>query len=86
MAGQKRVTSLDVPAIHTSTNGLEMPDSRRLACPRCGTEFTCSLAGPCWCAEETARLPMPVDGEDCLCRDCLRKAAEAGPGNTASLS
>jgi hypothetical protein len=22
-----------------------------------------------------ARLPMPVDGEDCLCRDCLRKAA-----------
>jgi hypothetical protein len=23
------------------------------------------------------RLPMPGDGEDCLCRDCLRKAAEA---------
>jgi hypothetical protein len=31
----------------------------------------------CWCAEETARLPMPVAGEDCLCRDCLRKAAKA---------
>jgi hypothetical protein len=33
------------------------------------------MPGPCWCAEETARLPMPVDGEDCLCRECLRKAA-----------
>jgi len=21
------------------------------------------------------RLPMPLDGEDCLCRECLRKAA-----------
>jgi hypothetical protein len=25
------------------------------------------------------RLPMPLDGEDCLCRDCLRKAAIAEP-------
>jgi hypothetical protein len=25
--------------------------------------------------EETARLPTPTDGEDCLCRECLRKAA-----------
>jgi hypothetical protein len=41
----------------------------------CGTEFSCSLSGPCWCSEETVRLPMPVDGSDCLCRDCLRKAA-----------
>jgi hypothetical protein len=57
------------------TNRLDITASRRLACPRCGTQFTCSLAGPCWCAEETARLPMPDDGEDCLCRDCLRKAA-----------
>jgi hypothetical protein len=40
-------------------------------------EFTCSLSGECWCAEETVRLPMPVDGGDCLCRECLRKAAEA---------
>jgi hypothetical protein len=59
------------------TNRLENAVSRRLACSGCGTEFTCSLAGPCWCAEETARLPMPVDGGDCLCRDCLRKAAAA---------
>jgi hypothetical protein len=27
--------------------------------------------------EETARLPTPREGEDCLCRECLRKAAVA---------
>jgi hypothetical protein len=59
------------------TNPLETQASRRLACSGCGVEFTCSLSGPCWCAEETARLPMPVDGGDCLCRDCLRKMAAA---------
>jgi hypothetical protein len=52
-----------------------LPEPRRLACSRCGTEFGCDLSGNCWCAEETARLPMPVKGEDCLCRECLRKAA-----------
>jgi hypothetical protein len=26
--------------------------------------------------DEAFRLPMPVEGEDCLCADCLRKAAE----------
>jgi hypothetical protein len=25
--------------------------------------------------EEDARLPMPREGEDCLCRECLRKAS-----------
>ncbi|HXB79244.1 MAG TPA: cysteine-rich CWC family protein [Bradyrhizobium sp.] len=59
------------------TNRLEMPSARRLACPMCGTEFACSLDGSCWCAEESARLPKPVDGQDCLCRDCLRKMAAA---------
>jgi hypothetical protein len=57
------------------TNRKENPPSRRLACAGCGTEFTCSLSGPCWCAEEDYRLPMPSDGSDCLCPDCLRKAA-----------
>jgi hypothetical protein len=52
-----------------------MPRSRRLACSGCGTAFTCGLGVDCWCAEETARLAMPAGGEDCLCRDCLRKAA-----------
>jgi hypothetical protein len=57
------------------TNRLENPPARRLACSRCGTEFACNPAGACWCAEETAKLPMPVAGEDCLCRDCLRQMA-----------
>jgi hypothetical protein len=56
---------------------LQESQPRRLACSRCGTEFGCDLSGTCWCAEEPARLPMPVRGEDCLCRACLRKAAEA---------
>jgi len=62
------------------TNPKEMPppEPRRLACARCGTEFACDLSGTCWCAEEAAKLPMPVEGEDCLCRECLRKAALAG--------
>jgi len=55
------------------TDQLENPPLRRLACSGCGTEFTCGLAETCWCAEEVARLPMPPDGGDCLCRDCLRK-------------
>jgi hypothetical protein len=49
--------------------------ARRLACSGCGAEFSCDLSGQCWCAAETAVLPMPVAGEDCLCRNCLRKAA-----------
>jgi hypothetical protein len=68
------------------TNRLENPASRRLACSGCGTEFTCGLAGPCWCAEETARLPMPLDGSDCLCRDCLWKAAAEAATATAHSS
>ncbi|HTO64530.1 MAG TPA: hypothetical protein VMM15_25155 [Bradyrhizobium sp.] len=51
--------------------------ARRLACRRCGTAFSCTGTEACWCAEESVRLPMPRAGEDCLCRDCLRKAAEA---------
>jgi hypothetical protein len=66
------------------TNRLEKPLARRLACSGCGVEFNCDPAGPCWCKEETARLPMPVDGEDCLCRDCLRKMAAEQISNTAA--
>jgi HAD superfamily hydrolase (TIGR01509 family) len=58
------------------TNRLETPPSRRLACARCGTEFTCAPSGPCWCADEIFLLPMPSDGIDCLCPDCLRQAAK----------
>jgi Cysteine-rich CWC len=55
---------------------------RQLACARCGTEFTCNVGGPCWCSEETVRLPLPQAGvasptgfDDCLCRSCLRAVA-----------
>ncbi|WP_258767837.1 cysteine-rich CWC family protein [Bradyrhizobium arachidis] len=51
--------------------------ARRVVCSRCGTEFGCGLSKNCWCAEETAKLPMPTGAEDCLCRECLRKAAGA---------
>ncbi|ACI94283.1 conserved hypothetical protein [Afipia carboxidovorans OM5] len=52
-----------------------LPISRRLLCARCGTAFTCDLSGQCWCVEETIRLPMPKEGEDCLCPACLRASA-----------
>ncbi|TMJ06250.1 MAG: hypothetical protein E6G97_00880 [Alphaproteobacteria bacterium] len=59
---------------------------RRLVCARCGAAFECgSAVGTCWCAEEDFRLPMPAaeSGEDCLCRECLRRAA-ADPARTPS--
>ncbi|HVV42128.1 MAG TPA: hypothetical protein VHC94_13810 [Nitrobacter sp.] len=59
------------------TNRREKAPGRRVVCSGCGTEFGCDLSEACWCAEETARLPMPVEGGDCLCRECLRKAAAA---------
>ncbi|WNV08511.1 cysteine-rich CWC family protein [Tardiphaga sp. 20_F10_N6_6] len=58
------------------------PLSRRLTCSDCGTEFGCDLSGNCWCAEETAKLPMPTTGGDCLCRDCLRAKAAAAHATT----
>jgi len=63
------------------TNRLGKAAARRLACWRCGSEFSCGLDETCWCAEEPARLATPRGGQDCLCRDCLRKmAAEGAPG------
>ena len=66
------------------TNRLETSTSRRLACTGCGTEFSCSLSGPCWCNDEDFRMPMPLDGSDCLCPDCLRKAAARAAGAAAT--
>jgi hypothetical protein len=63
---------------NSKDSALRLAPARQLTCSRCGTEFGCDLSGACWCKDEAARLPMPVDGEDCLCRDCLRKAAAAG--------
>lgn len=52
--------------------------SREVVCARCGSAFTCELAGDCWCAAEPYRLPMPLDkAEDCLCPACLRQAGTA---------
>jgi hypothetical protein len=65
------------------TNRLENQEPRRIACSACGTELICSLSDTCWCAEETARLPMPVAGDDCLCRDCLRRMANEARHNAA---
>ena len=66
------------------TNRLESPPPRRLACSDCGTEFSCSLSGTCWCAEEAFRLPMPPDSGDCLCPDCLRQKAEHAANTVAT--
>lgn len=61
----------------TNPTETERPASRRLTCSGCGSDFGCDLSGHCWCMDEPAKLPMPREGEDCLCRDCLRKAAAA---------
>jgi hypothetical protein len=61
------------------TNQKGYSSARRLACSRCGTAFSCNPEGDCWCKAETARLPMPVEGEDCLCPECLRKTADQAP-------
>jgi hypothetical protein len=52
------------------------PAARLLICARCGAEFACTLSSDCWCADESARLPVPDDGGDCLCGNCLSKAAK----------
>lgn len=56
----------------------DSPPPRSVTCARCGTAFSCSLNGDCWCAAEPYRLPMTeATIEDCLCRECMRKAAAA---------
>ena len=52
------------------------PKIRQVTCERCGREFDCRSGGECWCEAEPYRLPVPESG-DCLCPDCLRKAASA---------
>ncbi len=70
-AGESAITFM------TKRFGIPAPAARLLVCSSCGAEFACNLSSDCWCADETARLPMPEDSGDgdCLCRDCLRKAA-----------
>jgi hypothetical protein len=66
------------------TNRKEITSSRQVKCSACGAAFGCNPEGPCWCAEETVRLPMPEEGADCLCPTCLRKAAAAAREQTLS--
>lgn len=55
---------------------------RELICERCGQPFTCgaSLAA-CWCEEiklsKATRDALRSSYQDCLCRRCLKQAAEA---------
>ncbi|WYJ43939.1 cysteine-rich CWC family protein [Bradyrhizobium sp. 2S1] len=60
----------------SSNDRSEQTSPRRLACTACGSDFSCSLGGPCWCSDEDFRLPLPTDGGDCLCPSCLRKLAK----------
>jgi hypothetical protein len=64
---------------------LDPTGARSIACTRCGARFECRPGGACWCCDETVRLPMPVEGEDCLCQACLRAAA-AGAADAAAAS
>jgi hypothetical protein len=53
---------------------------RPLNCEGCGKEFNCgaSLSG-CWCGEiklsDESRAELREKYRDCLCRECLEKAA-----------
>jgi uncharacterized protein DUF5522 len=45
-------------------------------CWKCGSEFACGVSSSgCWC-EGFAPL-RPVEGEDCLCPDCLLTESKA---------
>ena len=60
---------------------------RGMVCERCGSAFTCTTGGPCWCSGEDFRLPLTTEGgpADCLCPACLKlyalelKAKGLGP-------
>jgi len=55
---------------------------RQTKCEACGDDFSCgaSLKG-CWCSEvkltEEARAELRTTYSDCLCPNCLAKAADA---------
>jgi hypothetical protein len=38
--------------------------------------MTCRPEGGCWCAE-LPHVPMPIDAQGCLCRNCLLAKIEA---------
>ena len=62
--------------------GLFSERMRASKCEACGKEFTCgaSLKG-CWCSEvvvsDETRANLKAAYQDCLCRECLEKAAQS---------
>jgi hypothetical protein len=46
-------------------------------CTRCGAEFGCAMAdggaGPCWCTELPAAVPVPGEAAACWCPACLKR-------------
>jgi len=79
-SGSKNTARLHLPHEKSfMTDCTNDSGARRRRCSGCETEFDCNPFGTCWCQDETLRLPMPAADEDCLCRDCLCKAAQALP-------
>ena len=54
--------------METNTN------EQRKNCQRCGVEFGCCISN-CWCNALPNIMPL-VEGEDCLCYDCLQMEIE----------
>ena len=50
--------------------------TERKICPRCGARFSCRAAGGCWCGEFPPLAGLQAEW-DCLCPECLGRAAEA---------
>jgi hypothetical protein len=48
----------------------------QVRCEKCGTAFSCTPEGACWCMEESFKLPMPTKATSCLCPKCLRVMAQ----------
>ena len=68
--------AFDAQALVMASPAVNAP--RRIVCARCGAPFDCGLSPECWCAAKPYRLPMTKASiEDCLCPECLRKAAAA---------
>jgi len=66
-----------IPAMPAKERSAPRPELIETVCPRCGGAFACCPEGPCWCGEETFKLPRdtlePALG--CYCPACLPEVA-----------